>query len=56
MPATFDGKWLRIHFPQVARSMDRFIEQIKQETQGEIVGDLEVVRIPLNLYRASNAN
>ncbi len=55
MPATFDGQWLRIHFPQVARSMDRFIDKIKQETNGEIIGDLEIVRIPLNLYRARNA-
>jgi 2-polyprenyl-6-methoxyphenol hydroxylase-like FAD-dependent oxidoreductase len=54
MPATFDGQWLRIHFPQVARSMDRFIDKIKQETQGEIISDLDVVRIPLNLYRALN--
>jgi hypothetical protein len=55
MPATFDGQWLRIHFPQVARSMDRFIDKIKQETHGEIIGDLDIVRIPLNLYRARNA-
>ena len=55
MPATFDGQWLRIHFPHVARSMDRFIDKIKQETHGEIIGDLEIVRIPLNLYRARNA-
>ena len=54
MPATFDGQWLRVHFPQVARSMDRFIDKIKQETHGEIVSDVEVVRIPLNLYRALN--
>jgi hypothetical protein len=55
MPATFDGQWLRVHFPQVAHSMDRFIDQIKQETHGEIIGDLEIVRIPLNLYKAHNA-
>ena len=41
--------------PGVAESMDRFIDKIKQETQGEILGDLEVVRIPLDLYRARNA-
>jgi 2-polyprenyl-6-methoxyphenol hydroxylase-like FAD-dependent oxidoreductase len=35
--------------------MDRFIDKIKQETHGEILGDLEIVRIPLNLYRARNA-
>ena len=55
MPATFNGQWLRIHFPQVAKSMDNFIDKIKQETHGELIGDLEVVRIPLNLYKASNA-
>jgi 2-polyprenyl-6-methoxyphenol hydroxylase-like FAD-dependent oxidoreductase len=54
MPATFDGQWLRVHFPQVARSMDRFIDKIKQETHGEIISNVEVVRIPLNLYRALN--
>ena len=55
MPATFDGQWLRIHFPQVAHSMDNFIDKIKQETNGELIGDLDIVRIPLNLYRANNA-
>jgi 2-polyprenyl-6-methoxyphenol hydroxylase-like FAD-dependent oxidoreductase len=35
--------------------MDRFIDKIKQETHGEILGDLEILRIPLNLYRARNA-
>lgn len=55
MPATFDGQWLRTHFPDVARSMDRFIDKIKQETNGDILGNLEIVRIPLNLYRARNA-
>src|SRR6185295_4161250 len=43
MPSTFDGQWLRLHFPQVAHSMDRFIDKIKQETHGEIIGDLEIV-------------
>jgi hypothetical protein len=55
MPSRFDGQWLRSNFPGVARSMDRFIEKIKQETHGEVIGDLEIVRIPLNLYRARNA-
>jgi len=55
MPPQFDGEWLRGHFPGVAQSMDRFIDKIKQETHGEILGDLEIVRIPLNLYRARNA-
>ena len=35
--------------------MDRFIGKVKEETQGEIVGDLEIVRIPLDLYRARHA-
>ena len=55
MPSRFDGEWLRSNFPQVAESMDRFIAKVKSETNGEIVGDLEMVRIPLDLYRARNA-
>ena len=55
MPRRFDGEWLREHFPQVARSMDRFIDKVKQETNGEVVGDLDIINIPLNLYRARNA-
>jgi hypothetical protein len=55
MPTRFDGEWLRANFPSVAQSMDHFIDKVKQETHGEIVGDLEIIRIPLNLYRARNA-
>ena len=55
MPPAFDGAWLRDNFPQIAQSMDRFIDKIKEETHGELVGDLEIVRIPLDLYRARNA-
>jgi 2-polyprenyl-6-methoxyphenol hydroxylase-like FAD-dependent oxidoreductase len=55
MPSRFDGEWLRENVPDVAQSMDRFIGMIKQETEGEILGDLEIVRIPLDLYRARNA-
>jgi 2-polyprenyl-6-methoxyphenol hydroxylase-like FAD-dependent oxidoreductase len=55
MPSRFDGQWLRSNFPSVAQSMDRFIDKIKQETHGELLGDLEIVRIPLDLYRARNA-
>ncbi len=55
MPRQFDGQWLRSNFPRVARSMDRFIDKIKQETHGEVLGDLEIIRIPLDLYRARNA-
>ena len=55
MPPKFDGPWLRAHFPDVAASMDRFIDHIKAETHGEVVGDLEIIRIPLDLYRARHA-
>jgi hypothetical protein len=55
MPSRFDGEWLRGNVPGVARSVNRFIDKIKEETHGEILGDLEVVRIPLDLYRARNA-
>ena len=55
MPPQFDGPWLRDNFPSVAESMDRFIDKIKQETHGELLGELAIVRIPLNLYRARNA-
>jgi hypothetical protein len=47
MPARFDGQWLRGQFPSVAASMDRFIDKVRQEAQGDVVGDLEIVRIPL---------
>jgi 2-polyprenyl-6-methoxyphenol hydroxylase-like FAD-dependent oxidoreductase len=55
MPSRFDGEWLRGNFPGVAKSMDHFVDQIKEETHGEIVGDLDIIRIPLDLYRARNA-
>ncbi|MFO1210193.1 MAG: hypothetical protein U1E40_13395 [Amaricoccus sp.] len=55
MPPRFDGAWLRDNFPRVAASMDRFIDQVRQEAPGDIVGDLEIIRIPLDLYRARNA-
>jgi 2-polyprenyl-6-methoxyphenol hydroxylase-like FAD-dependent oxidoreductase len=55
MPPRFDGEWLRSNAPGVAESMDRFIDKIKQESAGELLGDLEIVRIPLDLYRARNA-
>ncbi len=55
MPSRFDGQWLRSNFPHVAQSMDRFIAKVNTETNGAIVGDLEIVRIPLELYRARNA-
>ena len=34
--------------------MDRFIDRIKNETGGEILGETEIVRIPLDLYHARN--
>jgi 2-polyprenyl-6-methoxyphenol hydroxylase-like FAD-dependent oxidoreductase len=55
MPSRFDGQWLRLNFPEVAQSTDRFITKVKTETNGEIIGDLEIIRIPLDLYRARNA-
>ncbi len=56
MPGTFDGAWLREHFPGVAASMDRFIEKIRAETHGSIVGDLDITRIPLEVYHARNVS
>ncbi len=55
MPSRFDGQWLRTNFPHVAQAMDRFIAKVQQETHGEILGDLEIIRIPLDLYRARQA-
>ncbi len=54
VPPFCDGAWLRDHFPDVAVSMDRFIDRVKAETHGELVGDLEITRIPLDVYRAWN--
>ena len=55
MPSRFDGRWLRDNFPGAAQSMERFIQHIKHETGGEILGEPEIIRIPLDLYRARNA-
>lgn len=55
MPARFDEPWLRSEFPNVATSMDRFIDKIRQEAEGDVVGEMEFVRIPLTLYHARNA-
>ncbi len=55
MPPQCKGDYLRENFPAVAASMDRFIEQIDQETDGKIISDIDIVRIPLNLYHARNA-
>ncbi len=55
MPSRFDGQWLRGNFPLIAQSMDRFIAKVDTETGGKMVGDLVIIRIPLNVYRARNA-
>jgi 2-polyprenyl-6-methoxyphenol hydroxylase-like FAD-dependent oxidoreductase len=54
IPPVSDGAWLREHFPEIASSMDRFIERVRAESGGELVGDLEVTRIPLEVYHAYN--
>ena len=55
MPSRFDGGWLRANFPRVAQAMDRFIAKVKQESNGDVIGDLEIVRIPMDLYHARHA-
>ena len=54
MPPRFDGEWLREHYPEVAVSMDNFINRVRVETNGELVGDLDITRIPLDVYHAWN--
>jgi hypothetical protein len=54
MPPRFDAAWLRDNLPGVTVSMDRFIDRITHETGGEVIGDLEVIHIPLELYHARN--
>ncbi len=34
--------------------MDRFIDKVRAETHGQLVGDLQIVRIPLDVYHARN--
>ena len=46
MPAKFDGEWLRSNFPEVAESMDRFIDKIQQETHGELSGTSRLCGYP----------
>ena len=55
MPWQFDGEWLRANFPDIAKSMDRFITKVNRETGGKMLGDLEIVRIPMELYHARHA-
>ncbi len=54
MPPRFDSAWLRANLPGVTASMDRFIERVTSETGGEIIGELEAIGIPLDLYHARN--
>jgi 2-polyprenyl-6-methoxyphenol hydroxylase-like FAD-dependent oxidoreductase len=54
IPPTSDGAWLREHHPDIAVSMDRFIDRVRAETHGELVGDLAITRIPLDVYHARN--
>jgi hypothetical protein len=54
MPPRFDSAWLRDNVPGVTVSMDRFLDRVKHETGGEILGELDIVRIPMDLYRARN--
>lgn len=55
MPWQFDGEWLRANHPDIAKSMDRFITKVNRETGGKMLGDLEIVRIPMELYHARHA-
>ena len=55
MPWQFDGEWLRANHPDIAKSMDRFIIKVNRETGGKMLGDLEIVRIPMELYHARHA-
>jgi len=52
MPASCDAACLRERFPAVARTIDRFIDKVRAESHGQVVSDLQIVRIPLDLYRA----
>ncbi|WP_417562312.1 hypothetical protein [Microbacterium sp.] len=54
MPPRFNGTWLRENFPRIATSMDGFINRMQQQSPGNVVGDLEVTRIPLDVYHAWN--
>ncbi len=54
IPPASDGAWLREHEPEIAGSMDRFIERMGDGGHGEVVGDLDITRIPLEVYGARN--
>lgn len=55
MPATCDAAYLRERFPLIAHSMYGFIDRVVAETHGHVIGDLKIVRIPLDLFHARNA-
>ena len=55
MPPQFDGQWLRANLPYIAQSMDRFIRKVDRETGGEMIGDLQIVRLTMDLYHARHA-
>ncbi|HYC31762.1 MAG TPA: hypothetical protein VEB59_05695 [Gemmatimonadales bacterium] len=55
MPPQFDGLWLRANLPLIAQSMDRFIRKVDRETGGKMLGDLEIVRLTMDLYHARHA-
>src|SRR5690606_34902397 len=54
MPPRVDGEWLCDNFSGAAQSMHRFVEQVTRETGGKIVSEIDIIRIPLDLYRARN--
>ncbi len=55
-PPRCNGDFLRKNFPLVAQSMDRFIASVCEETHGEVLGEIDVIRIPLDLYHSKNAS
>ena len=50
MPTQFDGRSARRALPDVGLWRQHFVEKIEEESHGEIIGDLDIIRIPLNLY------
>ena len=56
MPSTFDGAWLREHFPDVA-AVDGPVHRQGQATRRTASSSAtsQIMRIPLDVYRARNA-
>ena len=54
MPPRFDGEWLREHFPTSPPRWTGSSTRSRRETNGELIGDLEITRIPLDVYHAWN--